>query len=104
MTMINGLRIVNSSELYIYNGDGFYTLDGKKLKENNMNTATIREKIRYATLSKDERVLRESGILSDSGNLTDVGRRVFCDVLIEDEATRKAIVKLVEKTLPKEKK
>ena len=99
--MINGLRIVNNSELYIYNGDGFYTLDGKKLKENNMST--IREKIRYATLSKDERVLRETGILSDSGNLTDVGRRVLCDVLFEDEATRKAIVKLVEKTLPKEK-
>ena len=100
--MINGLRIVNNGELYIYNGDGFYTLDGNKLKENNMST--IREKIRYATLSKDERVLRESGILSDSGNLTDVGRRVLCDVLFEDEATRKAIVKLVEKTLPKEKK
>ena len=100
--MINGLRIVNNSELYIYNGDGFCTLDGKKLKENNMST--IREKIRYATLSKDERVLRETGILSDSGNLTDVGRRVLCDVLFEDEATRKAIVKLVEKTLPKEKK
>ena len=101
MMMINGLRIVNNGELYIYNGDGFYTLDGNKLKENNMST--IREKIRYATLSKDERVLRESGILSDSGNLTDVGRRVLCDVLFEDEATRKAIVKLVEKTLPKEK-
>ena len=65
--------------------------------------STIREKIRYATLSKDERILRESGILSENGNLTDVGRRVLADVLFEDEATRKAIVKLVEKTLPKEK-
>lgn len=66
-------------------------------------TTTIREKIRYATLSKDERVLRESGILSDAGNLTDVGRRVLADVLFADEANRKAIVKLVEQTLPKEK-
>ena len=68
-----------------------------------MNTSTIREKIRYATLSKDERVLRESGILSDSGNLTDVGRRVLADVLFAEPANRKAIVALVEKTLPKEK-
>lgn len=64
---------------------------------------TIREKIRYATLSKDERILRESGVLSDSGNLTDAGRRVLCDVLFADDANRKAIVKLVEATLPKEK-
>jgi len=64
---------------------------------------TIREKIRYATLSKDERVLRESGILSDSGNLTDVGRRVLADVLFEDKDVRAKIVKLVEVTLPKEK-
>ena len=99
--MINGLRIVNNGELYIYNGDGFYTLDGNKLKENNMST--IREKIRYATLSKDERILRESGILSDSGNLTDVGRRILADVLFDNEETRKKIVKLVEKTLPKDK-
>lgn len=68
------------------------------------NPTTIREKIRYATLSKDERVLRETGILSDSGNLTDVGRRVLADVLFADEVNRKAIVKLVEATLPKEKK
>lgn len=64
---------------------------------------TIREKIRYATLSNDERVLRESGVLSENGNLTDVGRRVLCDVLFAQEDTRKAIVKLVEATLPKEK-
>ena len=65
--------------------------------------STIREKIRYATLSKDERILRESGILSENGNLTDVGRRVLADVLFEDAETRKKIVKLVEATLPKEK-
>ena len=64
---------------------------------------TIREKIRYATLAKDERILRESGILSDSGNLTDVGRRVLADVLFADKANRDAIVKLVTETLPKEK-
>lgn len=64
---------------------------------------TIREKIRYATLSKDERVLRESGILSENGNLTDVGRRVLADVLFDNKETRAAIVKLVEQTLPKEK-
>lgn len=62
---------------------------------------TIREKIRYATLSKDERILRESGILSENGNLTDVGRRVLADVLFEDKDNRAAIVKLVKATLPK---
>jgi len=67
------------------------------------NMTTIREKIRYATLAKDERILRESGVLSDSGNLTDVGRRVLADVLFADKANRDAIVKLVEATLPKEK-
>lgn len=65
--------------------------------------ATIREKIRYATLSKDERILRESGVLSESGNLTDVGRRVLADVLFAEKANRDAIVKLVAATLPKEK-
>lgn len=64
---------------------------------------TIREKIRYATLPKDERILRETGILSENGNLTDVGRRVLTDVLFENKETRAAIVKLVEQTLPKEK-
>lgn len=65
---------------------------------------TIREKIRYATLSKDERILRESGVLSENGNLTDVGRRVVMDFLFENKETRAAIVKLVEQTLPKDKK
>ena len=45
-----------------------------------------------------------SSARSDSGNLTDVGRRVLADVLFENPDTRKAIVKLVEATLPKEKK
>lgn len=70
---------------------------------NNNKPTTIREKIRYATLSKDERILRESGILSENGNLTDAGRRVLADVLFENPDNRKAIVKLVEATLPKEK-
>lgn len=64
---------------------------------------TIREAIRWAALPKDERLLRETGILSDQGNLTDVGRRVLCDYLFQKEETRKAIVKMAEKTLPKEK-
>ncbi len=58
---------------------------------------TIRQAIRYATLPKDERLLREEGILSDNGNLTEQGRRVLTDVLFADKANRDAIVKLVEK-------
>jgi hypothetical protein len=65
--------------------------------------STIREKIRYAALPKDERVLRETGILSESGNLTDVGRRVLLDFIFEDKELRTKVVKAVESTLPKEK-
>lgn len=63
--------------------------------------STIREKIRYATLNKDERILRETGILSENGNLTEVGRRVLGDILFEDKDVRNAIVDRVTKTLPK---
>ena len=65
--------------------------------------STIREKIRYAALPKDERVLRETGILSENGNLTDVGRRVLLDFIFEDKELRTKVVKAVESTLPKEK-
>lgn len=69
-----------------------------------LNPGTIREKIRYAALPKDERVLRESGILSENGNLTDVGRRVLLDFMFEaDKDLRAKVVKAVESTLPKEK-
>lgn len=57
---------------------------------------TIRQKIRYAALPKDERVLREEGILSENGNLTEQGRRVLMDMLFEEDANRKAVVKAVE--------
>lgn len=68
-----------------------------------MNTTTsdkfgnIRQRIRYATLSKDERILREEGILSENGNLTETGGRVLMDVLFNEEGNRKAVVALVSK-------
>lgn len=57
----------------------------------------IRQRIRYATLPKDERILREEGVLSENGNLTEVGGRVLMDVLFADDTTRKAVVALVSK-------
>lgn len=66
---------------------------------------TLRQLVRYAKLSKDERVLRESGFLSEEGNVTDVGRRIIADVLWEDNADlRKTVVAAIRKTLPKVKK
>lgn len=72
----------------------------KEKKEKSIMT-TIREKIRYAALSKDEKLLRENDILSDNGNLTDVGRRVVLDILFEDKELRKRVVTAVESTIDK---
>jgi hypothetical protein len=88
--------------MIIYNESHNKSTPKKAEKKSTM--ATIREKIRYATLSSDEKILRETGILSENGNLTEQGRRVLLDILFEDEANRKAIVSLVKKTLPKESK
>lgn len=75
-----------------------------KKAEKKSTMSTIREKIRYATLSKDERILRESGILSENGNITEQGRRVVLDILFEDKDLRAQVVALVKKTLPKDDK
>lgn len=75
----------------------------KPKEEKKKIMSTIREKIRYAALSSDEKVLRESGILSENGNLTDVGRRVVIDFLFEDKDLRAQVVEAVKTTLPKEK-
>lgn len=66
---------------------------------------TLRQAVRWASLSKDERALRESGFLSDEGNITEQGRRIVLDYLWEHEADlRKAVTAAVKKTLPKAKK
>ena len=46
--------------------------------------ATIRQMIREATLSKEDRLLRKHGVVSDQGNITAVGRRVLADILFEE--------------------
>lgn len=61
------------------------------------NNKTIRQDIRYYTnLTEDDRLLQQVGILSENNNLTDVGRRVLCDLLFEDEDNRNKIVELVK--------
>jgi len=61
------------------------------------NVESIRQVIRYATKSKQERVLTEAGILQN-GALTEQGRRVVLDYLWDnDKDLQKAIYALVQK-------
>jgi len=66
---------------------------------------TLRQLVKWASLSKDERVLRESGFLDEGGSVTEQGRRIIIDTIYaEDADLQKAIVKAIKKTLPKAKK
>lgn len=59
--------------------------------------ATIRQKVREALLSKEEKLLREYGVHSDKGNLTESGRRLVLDYIWEnDKSVRNAVVKQVQ--------
>lgn len=66
---------------------------------------TLRQAVRYAKLSKDERVLRETGFLSEEGNITEQGRRIVADYQWEtNKDLQKAVTAMIRKTLPKAKK
>lgn len=66
---------------------------------------TLRQAVRYATLSKNERILRETGFLSENGNITEQGRRIVLDYMWEtNKDLQKAVTAMVVKTLPKSKK
>lgn len=73
-----------------------------------MNKAaqTLRQAVRYATLNKQERTLREAGFLeAGSGVLTEQGRRIVVDYLWDnDKDLQKKVTAMVAKTLPKSKK
>lgn len=77
----------------------------EKEKLMDKESMTLRQKVRYAALSKDEKVLRESGFHDSSGALTEQGRRIVVDVLWDtlSAADRKKVVEAVKATLPKEK-
>ena len=65
---------------------------------------TLRQKLRYAALPKDEKILRESGFYDSTGALTEQGRRIVVDMLWDTLGAddRKKVVEAVEATLPKE--
>jgi hypothetical protein len=66
---------------------------------------TLRQAVRYAKLSKNDRILRETGFLSEEGNITEQGRRIVADYMWEsDKDLQKAVTAMVVKTLPKAKK
>lgn len=71
----------------------------------NNKELTLRQKVKYFALSKDEKILRESGFHDSGGSLTEQGRRIVVDVLWEglSAADRKKVVEAVANTLPKEK-
>lgn len=71
----------------------------------NNESLTLRQKVKYFALPKDEKILRESGFHDGSGALTEQGRRIVVDVLWESlsAADRKKVVEAVAATLPKEK-
>lgn len=64
----------------------------------------IRQKLHELALSKDEKLLRKHGIVSEFGHLSDLGRRVVMDVLFEDKDLRAAVVKNLEAVEADEKK
>ena len=61
-----------------------------------MGQLTIRQKINNALLNKEERLLRKHEIVSDQGNLTEVGRRVLLDVMFGDKDIRTEVVNRVK--------
>jgi hypothetical protein len=66
---------------------------------------SLRQAVKYATLSKDERLLREVGFLNENGTPTEQGRRIIADYQWEsNKDLQKAVTAMVRKTLPKAKK
>lgn len=61
-----------------------------------MATKTLRQKVRAALRSKEERLLIETGFTYESGALTKDGRKVVCDLLFEDEELRARVVELAQ--------
>jgi hypothetical protein len=61
-----------------------------------MAAQTLRQKVRAALRSKDERLLIDTGFTYESGALTKEGRKVICDLLFEDEALRAKVVELAK--------
>ena len=90
--------------------EGFNKLTATQVAEKEKTTMnkpelTLRQKVKYFALSKDEKTLRESGFHDTGGSLTEQGRRIVVDVLWEGmtAAERKKVVEAVAATLPKEK-
>ncbi len=90
--------------------EGFNKLTATEVAEKEKTTMdkkelTLRQKVKHFALSKDEKILRESGFHDSGGSLTEQGRRIVVDVLWEglSAADRKKIVEAVANTLPKEK-
>lgn len=69
-----------------------YTPEVKEAKA----MATIREKIREVLRSKEDRLLIKHGVISENGNLTDVGRRTMDDLLFGGVDVKDVKAKLVE--------
>lgn len=59
--------------------------------------ANIRQKINRLRLSKTDKILMDAGILSEFGNLTDLGFRVVLDKIFQsDKDLKKAVAADVE--------
>ncbi len=55
---------------------------------------TLRQRVRAALRSKEERLLIETGFTYESGALTKEGRKVVTDLLFEDKEIRARVVEL----------
>lgn len=68
-------------------------------------SGTLRQAVRWAALSKDERTLRETGFLDDNGIITEQGRRIVLDYMwSNDKDLQKAVTAMVKKTVAKKSK
>jgi hypothetical protein len=77
-----------------------------EVKEAKAMNGTIREKIREVLRSKEDRLLIKHGVISENGNLTDVGRRTMDDLLfggVEVKDVKAKLVELVKKVDDEEK-
>lgn len=82
-------NLCNFHENYIFNNK---PLTGRI----RVAASNLRERVRNALRSKEEKLLTDTGFTYTSGALTKEGRKVVLDILFEDEELRAKVVKLAE--------
>ena len=59
----------------------------------------INQEFRIANMSDEDRILVESGILTELGSTTPLGRRIICDTMLQNREFKAALVDVAATTL-----